>query len=632
MVERCREWARQTGAPPSYYDWGPVARAQAAGAPVSLAGKWEREHPDWPSAAVVCRHLHGWREMLSLAGFPSLAVIELPFAERVREALRLRADGLRWGEIGELLGISPDTARRYVRVHDCEGCGEPILAVGVVRCRRCSSTGRSRWGEAFSEREIVAAVRAWQRVEGRAPAQVDWQPVDLGGNARWELECPRWPPASQVTRRFGSWNAALQAAGFDRPRPAAVSDAQILAALRAYHRDHGVSPMRSDWGRRALSPSSGTIEHRFGSWNLALAAAGLPARRVRRDWSDQELLDGLRRFAADHGRPLRGSDRVGWLSVYPSPALVVSRFGSLSAGVRAAGLEPGNPPPVTERDIVRALRRFGREHGRSPTSSEWRRARRRPAADTIIRHCGSWAQALALAQMTPTERVPRGPDAEEIIARLRDYEREHGGPPSLTEWQRRRLEPSVNTIYRRFGSWPAALAAADMRSPGSIRTEAISRWGETEIIAALRAHAAANGRAPDRGEWSQATAQHPSALRVRAVFGGWRQALAAADIALTPAKRRWSEDAIIALLRADAAAHGRPPRSSDWNRAPGRPNPGIVAKVFGSWNAALEASGVGVAKKQGYWTKERILEALGGLERQLGRPPTSAELNVARRS
>jgi hypothetical protein len=232
--------------------------------------------------------------------------------------------------------------------------------------------------------------------------------------------------------------------------------------------------------------------------------------------------------------------------------------------------------------------------------------------------------------MTPRERVPRGPGAEEIVARLRGYEREHGRPPSLTEWQRRRLEPSVNTIYRRFGSWPAALAAAAMRSPGSIRTEASSRWGEAETIAALRAHAAANGRAPDRAEWAQATAQHPSALRVRAVFGGWRQALAAADIALTPASRRWSEDAIIALLRADAATHGKPPRSSDWNRAPGRPNPGSVAKVFGSWNAALEASGVGVAKTQGYWTRERILEALGGLERQLGRPPTSAELNLAR--
>jgi len=58
VIERCRAWARETGAPPSCYDWGPQARARAAGAPASLAGKWEREHPYWPSTAVVYRHLH----------------------------------------------------------------------------------------------------------------------------------------------------------------------------------------------------------------------------------------------------------------------------------------------------------------------------------------------------------------------------------------------------------------------------------------------------------------------------------------------------------------------------------------------------------------------------------------------
>jgi hypothetical protein len=629
VIERCREWARQTGSPPSYYDWGPVTRAQAAGAPTSLAARWEAEHPTWPSAAVVYRYLRGWREMLSLAGFPTPAMIELPFAERVHEALRLRADGLRWVEIGELLGISPDTARRYVHVHDCEGCIEPILAVGVVRCRRCSSTGRSRWGEPFSSVEIIDAIRAWRQLEGRAPAQVEWQPSELGGNPRWERECPRFPPHSLVTRQFGSWNAALQAAGFDRPRAPAVSDGQILAGLRAYRREHGLSPMRADWQQAGLSPHTRTIETRFGSWNAALAAPGLPARRVRRDWSDREIIEGLRRFAADHGRPLRASDRVGWLSVYPSPALVVTRFGSLSAGIRKAGLQPGNPPPVTERDIIHALRGFRREHRRSPTSSEWSRARRRPAAETIIRHCGSWAAALALAGMNPPERASRGPDREQTIAHLRAYDREHGTPPSVSEWQRRRLRPGVKPIYRQFGSWPAALAAAGLQSPRLVRKQAANRWGEAEIIAALHAHETANGgTAPASEDWSRTTTGHPSALRVRAVFGSWRQALAAADLDPKPPRRRYSEETIIALLRADTTASGTTPRASGWDRATDRPDPGTVARVFGSWNNALEASGIGISKKQNYWTKDRILEALRHVEKRLGRPPTSAEITA----
>jgi hypothetical protein len=68
---------------------------------------------------------------------------------------------------------------------------------------------------------------------------------------------------------------------------------------------------------------------------------------------------------------------------------VVSRFCSWSAALRKAGLKPGNPPPVTDRDIVRALRDYRREHRRSPTISDWKRSRRRPHADTITRHCDS---------------------------------------------------------------------------------------------------------------------------------------------------------------------------------------------------------------------------------------------------
>ncbi|MDQ2894089.1 MAG: sigma-70 region 4 domain-containing protein [Actinomycetota bacterium] len=630
VIERCQEWARQTSAPPTYYDWGSVARARAAGSSSSLARKWEREHPSWPSTAVVYRYLRGWRELLWLAGFPALPMIELPFAERVREALRLRTDGLRWREIGELLGISPDTARHYVYVHDCERCGEPILATGVLRCRRCSSANRSRWGQPFSEREIVAAIRAWRRLEGRAPAQVNWHPTDKGGDPRWERECPRWPPANQVIRRFGSWNAGLQAAGFDRPRPPAVSDEQILEALRAYHRQHAISPTTSEWQRLGLAPNTITISGRFGSWNAALTAAGLAPRRVRTGWSDQEILDGLQRFAADHGRPPRSTDRVGSLSEYPSPALAVTRFGSWSAALGKAGLEPGNRPPVTDREIVRVLRGYQREHRRSPTTTAWKRAAMRPHAETIIRHCGSWAQALALAGIKPAERVPRGPSREEIVSALRAYACAHGKPPSSTAWRNARLTPGVKAIYRRFGSWPAALKAAGLRSPASIRQAAPHGWRKTEIIAVLRADAKHTGRAPQRADWSRTTAEHPSAQQVAAIFGSWRQALAAAGIAPNPVPGRWSAEAIIDRLRADLAANGTPPRASDWKHSINdRPTPGTVARIFGSWNAALQAAELPVDHRYGCWTKEGILEALRRLEQELGRPPTSPELNTA---
>ncbi len=68
VIDRCREWARQAGAPPRYHDWGPADRARTAALDSSLAHKWERERPHWPSTAVVYRHLGGWRELLAASG------------------------------------------------------------------------------------------------------------------------------------------------------------------------------------------------------------------------------------------------------------------------------------------------------------------------------------------------------------------------------------------------------------------------------------------------------------------------------------------------------------------------------------------------------------------------------------
>ena len=106
--------------------------------------------------------------MLLTAGFSAPAPIEIPFAERVQTAQQLRADGLLWAEIGELLGVGADTARRYMHAHPCD-CGEPILARHARLCRRCSSRDKTRWGRVFTEPEILAAIRLWAKLEGRAP-------------------------------------------------------------------------------------------------------------------------------------------------------------------------------------------------------------------------------------------------------------------------------------------------------------------------------------------------------------------------------------------------------------------------------------------------------------------------------
>jgi hypothetical protein len=54
----------------------------------------------------------------------------------------------------------------------------------------------------------------------------------------------------------------------------------------------------------------------------------------------------------------------------------------------------------------------------------------------------------------------------------------------------------------------------------------------------------------------------------------------------------WSPERIRTALQHDAERRGRPPTAREWERkARGRPTRRMVAKVFGSWNAALVDAG-----------------------------------------
>jgi hypothetical protein len=184
-----------------------------------------------------------------------------------------------------------------------------------------------------------------------------------------------------------------------RPPEPHVEAAHSAAGDQGNHPDLAPEHQKFDQRRR---PSANTITARFGTWNAALKAAGLTPRWNGTEWTQPSILEGLRRYAAGNGRAPRSADRIGPLSHYPSPALVISRFGTWSAALHAAGLQPGGSVPLTKDQIVSALRAYHHQHHRSPTTTAWKATRLKPTVKTISHHCGSWANALALANLPPT--------------------------------------------------------------------------------------------------------------------------------------------------------------------------------------------------------------------------------------
>jgi hypothetical protein len=55
---------------------------------------------------------------------------------------------------------------------------------------------------------------------------------------------------------------------------------RVLARLRAWAQEHGRPPTLEEWRRAGEShPSAATVRRLFGTWNAALVAAGFEARR-----------------------------------------------------------------------------------------------------------------------------------------------------------------------------------------------------------------------------------------------------------------------------------------------------------------------------------------------------------------
>ena len=75
---------------------------------------------------------------------------------------------------------------------------------------------------------------------------------------------------STVIRRFGSWNAALQAVGLNLSNEIHLSDERLFENILTLWQHYGRQPRRSELARLPSTISQSSYARRFGSWTSAL--------------------------------------------------------------------------------------------------------------------------------------------------------------------------------------------------------------------------------------------------------------------------------------------------------------------------------------------------------------------------
>lgn len=140
--------------------------------------------------------------------------------------------------VGKELGLAPTTVRHLVnpdarerdrilsneakrrRTGVCQVCGGPTRYHGHGKtvgdlCHDCQVKTRLNSEDALAKRrkgtdeELLDAIRNWHELHGEIPLLRDWTPKIEG-----------WPSSRLIQLRFGTWNAAIEKAGFT-PRTAA---------------------------------------------------------------------------------------------------------------------------------------------------------------------------------------------------------------------------------------------------------------------------------------------------------------------------------------------------------------------------------------------------------------------------
>jgi hypothetical protein len=353
IIAALHDWTRDTGEPPRSYEWSP-GTARSLGRYNERAARWEREWPRWPGADTLRYHFGRFTQALEAAELPARPLVfELSLSGRVEAARRLAAAGEPMVAIADHLDVHPTTVRNYLRARSCRDCGTAVVS-DAERCLRCALKRRRE--RAWTREEIVAALRAWTADTGAPPKASEW---DYGERAapEWLRDPERWPSVQLVRSRFGSWEAALRAAGY-RARWRRYTRDEMIAALRREANRLGRPPIQREWATGSPDrPNATSVARAFGSWTAGLLAAGLEAPSIRH-WDDEEIVEALRAWTASHGRAPLSTDWRLAAPDHPTAALVQSRFGSWRTALEAAGA--ARPRGVERWKLLGGGRKRGR--------------------------------------------------------------------------------------------------------------------------------------------------------------------------------------------------------------------------------------------------------------------------------
>jgi len=416
--------------------------------------------------------------------------------------------------------------------------------------------------------------------------------------------------AKSSRRVFGSWAAALEAAGVNPTDRMAKHGRYTRELILSRLREHSAAGLPVMSTHPLLRKYKSAVRCLFGSWAAAMAFAGVrPAERVRRVFvrravaHTRESIIGLLRELDTAGLPFSSSQ----MPLSGCWRAMRRLFGSLPAALDAAGINIARQVDacLTRKEAKRVAER--------ERILEVFRRRTRDSLSVAVTHpemqryygparrlFGSWnkaREAAGCAHSRPLGEKEMCIKREELLNMLRERTRT-GFPVESTNVV---MRPYRDIARRLFGSWSKAREAAGCPRPGRCGADKVL----DAIIAALDGGRKPYANDPDLRSFKSAARRH---------FGSWQEAVKQARqgrrarLPTEPPVEGFpkTRDGIIALIRDHArqgiAITSKHPILKQYRR--------VAIRLFGSWGEARRAAGFlqrGRTNKQSDGSNERAI-------------------------
>lgn len=208
-----------------------------------------------------------------------------------------------------------------------------------------------------------------------------------------------------VILRYGSWSNWLKVVNDEKE----TSNDKLIQELKDFYTEHQRSPKMEEIKHR----SSIIKKIGNGSWDRALAAAGLPPLPPR-GLTPTEIITAIQKKAKE-------LKRVPTLREMPEATAAIRTFGSWNNALRVAGITSGtNRYPSRNRtmsneQILFDLQIMMHRMGHNPMSSEYKHS------SLAIKRFGRWSKAIETAKEDPYNTMEKA--KKEVDREMKEKEK-----------------------------------------------------------------------------------------------------------------------------------------------------------------------------------------------------------------